>query len=888
MEPVQSGINHQSQDVQNVYNQELKGELDKLENALLSLNPKIVEGGGTLIWKNETNQFESRRLLSLSSFRETSGTDFLSGLEVTAKLTYQIFECIKNIPKSHFNDLTELSNLIEIDGRLKGIKQIIDYSARCISMLSQNNSDGAKRIKAAEQRIFANIRGSEAILAVRLKDSGLNTENIHPTLSPESLQLVHLEAIGQFNSEYTASKIVRNIPEYKMNLADINILPETGIVIPNRLVTDCIKDAQMKKMTDKPTLREKSNREKPFDHATPLEVPKLEAVSQANPVVWEAKAITQIIPESSSQVSQTKQEIKIVDNAGVPTSHRDADHPEINHLANFKVQIDQKDGHICLTCGVIDTKMKADEFIEGVIGALKSRSPQVPPAPLRIVLHQLNSNVNESDLVNQQHAMSHYIERQLRNKDLLSSEVLQNAGVVISNHSLIVAHINTALNIASTLPSQLEDTYSYRINLDGLATLSDWTMESIRHLLGGDDYKEQLFNITQQSSDLLQDIFKIKGEFESLKNELLLNNTKYKSIKAEIEKINELQVENDESRLKLENLNTIKKELEQSLKTDKFKEAEKIFNTKLYEKQAKLSEKLIEFARISNGFQNMLSKLEDKTPNELGALNKLKVLSLLISKQTYNLRSGVSYQSYSRNQEIELSLILDMMLETLTEFNCKSGLDRTGFTRGLWDSLRSMEEQYSQDFLKQGITDPAQLESLVFQKLIDLVLQQESLTYELDYLQMDLISQFDIAKTLADVSSKKPYTDSMRKKLIDTIHEKYANDPQKVQLLLDTLNYQDLIAANLLKIGQPMTIESTGMAGLKYGHSNNVIFGNPHPLKRLPMFISTEDGKIIQLYEVKRTWLGKEGAISGIFGLEHFFTPAGIALMERLSQQRGD
>ena len=194
-----------------------------------------------------------------------------------------------------------------------------------------------------------------------------------------------------------------------------------------------------------------------------------------------------------------------------------------------------------------------------------------------------------------------------------------------------------------------------------------------------------------------------------------------------------------------------------------------------------------------------------------------------------------------------------------------------------------------QKSLRHTGIDQDRAAALSFEKLILMVLNQDALQQELDELQQTLMPIFN-SSIVCDLSllqaAEKPIM-PFRQKLLETMATLYLHTPQHGAALANALHYQDLIAANLLQVAQPITLESTGVVGLKYGHTKSSLTGNPHPLKRLPMFVSSADGKIIQLYTLQRTLLGRETNYLSFGRLKHFLTTAGIDLIERLSQQRG-
>ncbi len=143
--------------------------------------------------------------------------------------------------------------------------------------------------------------------------------------------------------------------------------------------------------------------EKPFNQATRLLAP----CSQR---WWSSKAITE-----TAACDHANKQISIRENAAVPTSLRQQDlQPENNDLANFKVQIDNQDGLICITCGGIDSKKKADEFMAGLLQTLQmrfERHQNKELKSLRISLNQLNSYWTDGQLVAKEHSQSHYIRK---------------------------------------------------------------------------------------------------------------------------------------------------------------------------------------------------------------------------------------------------------------------------------------------------------------------------------------------------------------------------------------------------------------------------------------------------------------------------------------------
>lgn len=629
-----------------------------------------------------------------------------------------------------------------------------------------------------------------------------------------------------------AQRLVSNAGGYKQQLSLCDILPNHGLVIHADLIIDAIFDLELQQNVDKKAIKDANNAIRPFAHCGALLVPQ-------STRVWTSMAICQTTNSDDLAAKQ----IEVRNHQTTPTSLRNDVHPEENDLANFKVQIDERNDRVCITCGAIDTQKKADEFIAGVFETLKLRKALVGPLPtfsrLRIALHQVNSHWTDGKLIPKQHNISRYIENRLR--DLLTAEKAAEMGLHPLQDMPIVAHTNNSLNRATLLPR--EDSVSNFLNLDAWAAKALWMIEDVE---GEGPLPQQM---------------------ESAYRNLLLATKELRELRAEI--------------------STIKDRIESDSTGICARQSSENLSSKLLERQQMLIAQLKEIVLACNQLQTAIQAIEKPMPAHLMLHNQTRVLALLIAKQTYFLQAQ-EVPAFSRNQELELALISDMLLGCVTEINCKSGLDRTGLMRSLLDALKTMKEQFALQLEKSGVKT-GEIAAKSYEKVIELILQQDKLTQELDDLQVSLMPSFKecIATQLENMSQTKACGEPFRQKLIEIIRSKYDSDQGHMAALLNALTYQDLVCANLLRIAQPITLDSTGVIGLKYGHSKNSVTGNPHPLKRLPMFICTSEGKMIQLYHMQYTLLGCETSFLSKGALKHFFTPAGLHLLERLSQKRG-
>ena len=186
-------------------------------------------------------------------------------------------------------------------------------------------------------------------------------------------------------------------------------------------------------------------------------------------------------------------------------------------LTNIYVKISDN-GQISITCGVIDSNVKADAFIAAVEWAQKERGPS--SVPLRVSMHQLNSMgkgpgvfVAEKALVTRQHELVSYINQQLSPP----------------NGPSVVSHTNRCLNGFTQIRG--EDAKSHSINQEGSAQQMRWVFEDvgdgIRYIKGYDTYER-----TQQA------VNKTLDTLQKNHTELLEKESENPKLEKELDKIN--------------------------------------------------------------------------------------------------------------------------------------------------------------------------------------------------------------------------------------------------------------------------------------------------------------------------------------------------------------
>lgn len=800
---------------------ELHEAVDTVTGALSSLDPKTI-GAGLATYRPGINKFEPRTSYFQNSptytkitnvhNKDATCSNFIAGLEHNLRKTTQINNNIKFL-----RDHGQADKLDPIIAKIKDLQLIIaTNTSPCLEQIIQKyeakdkNRESIERIKSATASIFKNI-------------GSIDTSRV-----PCQKELPNLPMPDKSQA---AKHIVGLRDGYLKSLSLVNNNMCNAVIVPQQLVQDCQNDAKLKPVVGKESLKDEAVKQRLFETVYPL--PTLHKST------WMPFAI-----------SKNASEITVKEDSVIPTCIRHDNAKEVNHLANLYIQVDPAGQNICLTCGGIDSLNKADEFIEGLKIALAKCPPQDKKRPLRLMLNQLNSFFTDGELIHDQHHLSRYVETRLR--ETLTEEFLADTPFSMPPASIpIVAHMNTALNFASTLTS--EELRSNIQNLDGLAAISCWL---------GVSMPLPSVNVIQQTDDA-----------KLLRLQIISCKSRIYDLEKYISECDPTSRQTSLMRLTEENktLNALQKQLKDTLQN---------------------------IAHESGKAIASMSMPGPLQPESKKALLAWKIFSLIVAKQTAA-EGKLGLPEINRTTELELHFLLNMLLHPISEMNCKSGLDRTGFARAIWDSLRTLHKAFASNDGPGENVSPAEAEANAFQHVFDLVLNQDKHSAELDAIQAVLMKEKQLSSCIAldlDSLSDKP-AKSYRTMLIDAIHDIYKTDLSKIESLVNALRYQDLVATHLFSVAQPITLSSTGAAGLKYGYDAKYtasVEGNPHPLKRLPMCISTETGKVIQLYTTNWTFLSDDNLWKGTWQMlkgapptKRFITHAGIDLLVRNSSLRG-
>lgn len=447
------------------------------------------------------------------------------------------------------------------------------------------------------------------------------------------------------------------------------------------------------------------------------------------------------------------------------TSERSFQELEKQDLTNIYVKISD-DGHISITCGVIDTTAKADAFIAAVNWA-QEKQKELPLShipPLRLSMHQLNSMgvgpgvlVAEKDLVTSQHEMALYINSKLS-----------------PDGSPVVSHTNRCLNGFTLIRG--EDAKSHGINQEGLALQMQWVFDDVQRQVKDThkyvDYEEAQKAVTDTSTKLQQK-----------REELRLTKEKHPELKQKLDEIErEMHALVIKGELGLGIQDHADAENYEKLKTRASTLESQISDIESLEKDIGTLEKTLE--KQNKELCREMHNLSKSLPKGHSAKATLRLAVRVLASQT-DMNKTLGLPQLSSTQELACMLLLDEALHATTEINCKSGLDRTGFTRALQTAIQmKMKKDDNLD---------------------------TTLTFLLNFEK--------------------------------NVKRNDANDLKfEARTKVEIEEFQNNIMTEIQNVALEITKRSTGIRGMKWNWAKGLFFQrNPHPIKYLPL--KDENGK---------------------------------------------
>ncbi|HEY4831192.1 MAG TPA: hypothetical protein VIH61_01330 [Waddliaceae bacterium] len=469
------------------------------------------------------------------------------------------------------------------------------------------------------------------------------------------------------------------------------------------------------------------------------------------------------------KLGQQSTDDHVIEGSVIPTVFAHAKSKDkANHLANCYMTAHEKEGVI--RHAVADTPEKVNELIAAArkLNADLEKPPPTTEKKLRIASHQLNTPTrkfvpaDESKFVKNQH------------KSLAICE--KKAGDVE------FAHINTPCNRAYNWGKIFRkiglgfvfpgETKSRVQNIEGMITYLNWVVEDL-------DSPGEKNKGKNENHDAVRVALKLAA------HKLKSNNNDITQMTDKKNKIRDKIVEMDE---KNEIIKAAQRELETDLNLSKEQVAEKKATIKEAEEQisqlgdeiARLRKELTSLGRDVRLTASMEAKYEVlkeiETVFEQDPLLQEHKETIVLLRKLLGEQLKIPGDRLLRGQQLMTFMLLDKKLGVISAFNCKSGLDRTGFVHAV--------------ILAMMDTPKAQL--------------------------FGLVTNWDVR------------TAELNKKLKAANYDaSLLNDPNDQAILA----FRQRVMTNLLKISLKITVSSTGLIGLKWskGMSANLI-----PLNFLP------------------------------------------------------
>ncbi|MFT4553494.1 MAG: hypothetical protein ACI9S8_002134 [Chlamydiales bacterium] len=436
---------------------------------------------------------------------------------------------------------------------------------------------------------------------------------------------------------------------------------------------------------------------------------------------------------------------EVSENAVDPTSERTGN-PALDHLHNININFHKADRHLTITCGIIDTRQKADELFN-LVQSLKEKGQFT--GSVRVALHQLNSFglkiKGDRRLIQMQRIASSYLDDRFRNE-----------GIVGDGYPAVF-HSNTAVNGMTRIAKELHNEVELCDEFNGEAGAAYLALVHQR-------FPED------ESAQGIKDMLATYRELQSTRASVFYDEDSNRIL-------DHMRVES--SPRAIGELTKDLKKAEKSAKIrvkDSVKELERVLS-----KQASALSRAI-FSGISEEISDERSQV-------------LTLLSKVLSPE----------KGSSQGLRVMNMYLLDRMLGVASEFNCKSGLDRTGYIRSLVASLSKLQEERG------------------YSAAINFVQNSDRLMEEVSILQENWGSHKVFARSLEN---------------------------QPILILRDAYEFQRDFLNEILSVAKPITQRSTGLEGLKWHwqkNGMNPLEKNMHPIPYIPKYVSLPNGEEVSL-----------------------------------------
>lgn len=810
----------------------------EIKQFLESVNPQRIGTG--FVWYDRTNFTLQPRseVFSNHSWQKVVNlfnpdSKFRCFQEAMTTLIGKIKEIEKNIQnfnpdisnseaaKSHLNEWIRIKNVIVVTAK-RGFK-----------VLAQNYADAEKTVKAT--RIIA--QRDEAFEHIECLMQELH-KKLRPFLSELDTGIIKLEEYA-----HPSKDLLRRTPDYLQSFRKVSFDPSKGLLLPIELVEQSLLDDQFTSV-DRLDLKVAANIAGIPRGALPI-------TTQNGFALWEPMRLVM------------EKEVVVLQPGIWGTCERTSEDLNICGLHVWSTDT----GQTAISCGSLN-EFKAKQLVF----AMKEALLKAPQSNGRWAFVQLNSFSKEAEKIGDAHTL--YL------NEMMFQEAL--------GKSTSFLHFNTCLNAATMFESEDRKALK-RINIDSLAKLAEYILEDVEIMFKGKEplaflTGDDLLSFKCKSKNVItlaKEIKELKQKIEKLDKEKRLK--RIESIQNAIDEFVELGDE-EENKIKTVKLEKKRQKIEEDLP-----ENVKNLRDSLSEKQEELTRSFVDFKFAVQTTLLCLIK-EEKGIFSSNKVSKIKLI-FQVYHEILNLQlKQPGYKALSRTTEIELFLLLYRLLKIKPIIFCYSGIDRSGFVRALLDALTGLERELFSTAMKNLPKEMkeeeknyrARLEAC--NKLFEVVMQLDESRNELFSLTEEVVSNSKGELVLhTDLSLPLVWQDKnenpIRKILFEKIDEKYPPSMWgKGEILKASQCYMENVICHMLSAGLEISLNSSGVAGLKYLHNASwptKIFANPHPLARIPMFVQSKN-LAIQLVEY-----------SGLWTKTLNFTEIGKKVLLRLSKKRG-
>lgn len=483
-----------------------------------------------------------------------------------------------------------------------------------------------------------------------------------------------------------------------------------------------------------------------------------------------------------------------------------------DHLTNIYV-IHIGNQRAVIRSGKIDSEQRAQDFV-ALINDIRNKYVEEKndsSLNLRIVSQQLNSFEGESEIIDGQHRRIAQVNKQLKGEaEVIHINTPSSRWYHFTRSFDLLGIGNLVRKIAPKNFFQGEK-LSKEQNLESWGIYSKWITDDVNATLTDNV-------ITTLSASNRLKIHEILNRLENEKEKLGQSKAHADDLVEEIAKIKEGLKSKDLGK-------AIPKKVQKGLVNEKGLSLYD-YNFFLEAERAALKGALTQQHKDYSQLEALLSKIENPSEEVINAFQTVSLMRQVLGSQL-----GIEGQILHRGKEGMAIQLLNERLGIISALNCKSGLDRTGLWHAVKMSMLSLETKIGAG------------------RIFDLVNDWDKTTGLMNKLTIALGKDKYLGEWLSeDLEEWKNKFGS----LIPDDSEKFTKLREQIG---DVMELRKSVLNNLIKIGIPITVASTGMMGMKWnsGFQENLI-----PLNFLPSHIE-KSGQTLPLVKIN-----KEGKITGI------------------------